>query len=187
MFFKQALGNPRKTGAVAPSSRHLAKHMLDLSGLAESRVIAEYGPGTGSFTRHILARLRPDQRFFCVEINPDFANALRQEHPGLSVHVGCASGIASFCQQEEVAGIDCVVSGLPWAVFPDPLQTSILESMLAVMPPGGSFVTFAYLQGLFLPAGRKFRRHLGRYFSRVERSSVVWLNFPPAVVYHCRK
>ena len=49
--------------------------------------------------------------------------------------------------------------------------------------PGGRFATFAYLQGLLVPPGQKFRRRLDDYFTRVERSRVVWWNLPPAFVY----
>ena len=70
-------------------------------------------------------------------------------------------------------------------MFPDDLQERILDAMIRVMPPGGVFVTFAYLQGLMLPAGRRFRRNLKRRFSNVETSDVIWLNLPPAVVYRC--
>ncbi len=59
--------------------------------------------------------------------------------------------------------------------------------MIKVMPEGGVFVTFAYLQGLVLPSGKKFKHNLKKYFSHVERSEVVWGNVPPAIVYRCLK
>ncbi len=185
MFLKQFLTNPGKTGAILPSSRKLAKTMLELAGPAENAVIAEYGPGTGVFTREIIESLKPGQRFFCVEVNEKFAESLLREHPRLSIHVGCASDIRSYCEKEGVDHVDCVISGLPWAVFPEKLQQNILGGMAEVMPKGGVFVTFAYLQGLVMPSGRKFKRNLKHYFSKIERSSVVWENVPPAVVYRC--
>ena len=59
--------------------------------------------------------------------------------------------------------------------------------MMAVLRPGGQFATFAYLQGLLLPAARRFRANLGRSFSQVERSPTAWTNLPPAFVYRCRR
>ncbi|MDR0362457.1 MAG: ribosomal RNA adenine dimethylase domain-containing protein [Planctomycetota bacterium] len=187
MFIRQLLKNPSETGAIMPSSRKLAARMLELSGPAPDSVVAEYGPGTGAFTRAILDALQPDQKFFCVEINEDFARRLRKETPDLSVHVGCASRIAEYLKEEGLDHVDRVISGLPWAVFPDGLQRKILDAMIAVMPKGGVFVTFAYLQGLIMPSGRLFRKNLGRRFPDVRKSGVVWENVPPAIVYRCEK
>lgn len=187
MFLKQMLTNPGKTGAIIPSSKKLADKMLDLASPSPEAVIVEYGPGTGSFTREIIAGLQPEQKFFCVEINRNFATIIKRDHPGVGVHVGCASEIAAYCAAEGVDHVDCVISGLPWANFPQDLQHKILESMIKSMPKGGTFVTFAYLQGLILPSGRKFKRNMKRYFSNVQRSDVVWENIPPAVVYRCTR
>ena len=43
--------------------------------------------------------------------------------------------------------VDCVLSGLPWAIFSKDLQRRILEQVASVLKPGGKFATFAYLQG----------------------------------------
>ena len=53
--------------------------------------------------------------------------------------------------------------------------------------PGGQFATFAYLQGLLLPAGQRFKDKLAQSFSKVEKSPTVWRNLPPAFVYRCTK
>jgi phospholipid N-methyltransferase len=55
------------------------------------------------------------------------------------------------------------------------------------MKDGGKFATFAYLQGLIMPAGIRFRKQLETQFSKVEISKVVWKNLPPAIVYRCQK
>ena len=65
-------------------------------------------------------------------------------------------------------------------------QQEILENVLASLRPGGCFTTFAYLQGLMLPAGRRFRKRLCEIFDKVETTPVVWRNLPPAFVYRCR-
>ena len=83
--------------------------------------------------------------------------------------------------------MDAIVCGLPWAVFGEEDQSDILRGMAAVLRPGGEFATFAYLQGLLLPAAGRFQRKLHRHFSRIERSRTAWMNFPPALVYRCRK
>lgn len=187
MFIKQLLTNPSSTGAIVPSSDELAKRMVDFAAPGPDAVIAEFGPGTGSFTKRILESLRPNQRFFAIEINSAFARELRKRFPDLHLYEGDASHVGEFARQEGLDRIDCVISGLPWAIFPDELQQGILGSMTKMMPEGGVFVTFAYLQGLVIPSGRKFKGNVNKYFSKVEKSGVVWKNIPPAVIYRCTK
>ncbi len=67
------------------------------------------------------------------------------------------------------------------------MQDSLLNATLESLKPGGQFATFAYLQGLLLPAGKRFKKKLAQSFSKVEKSPTVWLNMPPAFVYRCTK
>jgi phospholipid N-methyltransferase len=83
--------------------------------------------------------------------------------------------------------VDCILSGLPWAAFPEQLQDRLLEEACKNLAPQGFFVTFAYLQGLLLPAGRRFARKIRGRFTHVEKSPVVWRNLPPAFVYRCQR
>jgi phospholipid N-methyltransferase len=80
---------------------------------------------------------------------------------------------------------DCIVSGLPWAVFSSELQLRLLAAIRDALRSGGTFATFAYLHAAWLPAARRFREHLTSHFETVEESRVVWRNLPPAFVYRC--
>ncbi len=60
-----------------------------------------------------------------------------------------------------------------------------MAGIMRVLRPGGVFVTFAYLQGLMLPAAGMLRRRLKSEFSRVETTKIVWRNVPPAFAYVC--
>lgn len=187
MFIKQMFTNPGNTGAIVPSSNELAERMVEYADLKPDSVIAELGPGTGVFTRHILRHLLPEQRFFAVEVNPKFVKTLHRQLPKLHIHEGCASKLPEIAMEEGVEQVDRIISGLPWAIFPRELQDHILDNMLAIMPEGGVFVTFAYLQGLVMPSGRKFKKNVKKRFSKVESSAVIWKNVPPAIIYRCRK
>jgi phospholipid N-methyltransferase len=151
------------------------------------RAAAEYGPGTGAFTGEILNRLSPGSRFFAIELEPAMAEAVKQRHPQLTVHQESAARVRDLCDRDGITNLDAIVSGLPWASFPEKLQRELLNAMMTVLPPGGQFVTFAYLQGLLIPAGRRFGKLLGDYFSEVRKSPTVWRNTPPAFVYRCRR
>ena len=82
---------------------------------------------------------------------------------------------------------DCVNLRLD-RFFKKPVNmTELLDATGHVLREGGQFVTFAYLQGLLLPAGQRFKRKLRDHFGQVETSRTVWANMPPAFVYRCRK
>lgn len=186
-FFFQFLARPGMVGAIAPSSPRLAAEMLRTIDLGPGARVAEYGPGTGAFTRAILERLDPKATFFAVERNETLAQDLRRRFPGLHLHTGSVEDIETFCRAEGVDQLDAIVSGLPWASFPQSLQTRILDATMKVLRPGGQLVTFAYHMGLLTPAGRRFQKLLPRYFSTITRGRSVWRNAPPAFTIRCTR
>lgn len=185
-FIRQFLRNPAAIGAVAPSSTGLAQRMVEWIDWPCVDAVAEYGPGTGVFTRSILDAKRPESDFFAIELNGEFCQGLADAFPDVRVFNDSVANIAVHCRELGIAHLDAVICGLPWAAFPTALQRECLEALRSVLKPGGQFATFAYLQGLLLPAGQRFRRLLPRYFESVETSPVVWNNLPPAFVYRCR-
>lgn len=186
-FLKEFLVRPTRIGAVAPSSPRLCKRMVDMLDLRDAKVVVEYGPGTGVCTEAILPALPRGCRFFAVELNPSFAQIWRNRHPDQKLFCDSASNIAAICKSEGIGQIDEIFSGLPWASFPESLQREILGATLPMLRPGGHLVTFAYQVGKLTPAGRRFSRLLPEYFSKIERSEVVWRNLPPAFVVRCQK
>ena len=185
-FLGQFLRRPGTVGAVAPSSRWLARRMVEWLDWQEVHTVAEYGPGTGVFTREILSRLSPEGTFIAFEANKEIAAFWRSQFPEQRLYCGSAAKVGEELSRLGHSQLDAVISGLPWAAFPESLQREILDATLAVLRPGGYFATFAYLQGLLLPAGIRFRRLLKENFAEVETSPVTWLNLPPAIVYRCR-
>jgi phospholipid N-methyltransferase len=175
------------TGAVAPSSGFLAKRVVEWIDWDATSALIEWGPGSGAFTREILDHKPPTCRYVAMEINPDMCAMLRQRFPEIEIRQESVADVARICEQECIEQVDCVVSGLPWAAFSDALQTEFLDALMCVLRPGGQFTTFAYLHGMTLPAGQRFRRKLGQYFAEVTQSPTVWLNVPPAFVYRCRR
>lgn len=186
-FLGEFLRRPGTVGAVAPSSSGLADRMVEWIDWPTVQTVVEYGPGTGAFTGAILKSLRPGARLFALEINPRFVAVLAERYPGVRVYQESVANVQAVCRREGVETVDAIVCGLPWAAFSAENQTAYLDAMMRVLRPGGQFVTFAYLQGLLLPAGRRFRRRLREYFSEVGTSRITWWNVPPAFVYRCRR
>jgi phospholipid N-methyltransferase len=161
--------------------------MVEWVDLPKAKTVLEYGPGTGVFTEQIIQRMPAGSKFAAIELNPRLAELFRRRHPGLTLIEDSVANVEAICQRLGLGSVDCIVCGLPWASFPESLQTRILDQMMTVMSPQGQFVTFAYLQGLLLPPGKRFAQLLPKYFTHVSKSRTVWLNLPPAFVYQCRR
>lgn len=187
VLIKQFLKNPATTGTVWPSSPSLCKAMIADIDIDRADTVVELGPGTGVITKEILNTIQQQTNFFAIELNQDLCNKLKQKMPEVKVFQDSASNLGNILKQEGLDHVDCVISGLPWASLPDRVQEDILSAVLEYLPEGGFFTTFAYLQGMLLPAARKFRARLNQHFSSVRKSRIVWDNMPPAFVYICRK
>ncbi|QDV13973.1 16S ribosomal RNA methyltransferase KsgA/Dim1 family protein [Rosistilla oblonga] len=186
-FVKSFLRQPGAVGAIAPSSEQLAQTMVGWFDWESARGVVEYGPGTGVFTKHVVQKLHPDAKFFAIERDPELVAIVQQKLPDVDVVEESVANVVALCQARGIEQVDAIVCGLPWASFPDTLQRECIDAMMQVLRPGGQFATFAYWQGLLLPAGQRFKRRLGDYFSTVEYSPTVWRNLPPAFVYRCTR
>ena len=186
-LFTKFLSNPGKVGAFCASSRALAVEMTRHIGMENAGTVVELGPGTGAITCEIIPRLAENSKFIAVELDEEMAENIRARFPRASVSCGCASNLSEILNENGCTHTDIIISGLPWAIFPEKLQEEILGAVFEALPPGGKFATFAYIQGVMLPAGIRFRRRLENLFSKVESSHIIWRNLPPAFVYRCQK
>lgn len=185
-FFKETLRNWRQTGAVAPSSPHLARRMVQAAGVSAAGAVLELGPGTGAITQHIAEALPESSRYLGLELNASFVERLRVQFPRMQFEAGCAQEFDFTRVLKPGEFFDCIVSGLPWTAFPESLQTAILDHVLPRLRPGGVFTTFAYAGFHVLPTGRHFRTLLSRRCESLTTTRTVWRNLPPAFVYQAQ-
>ena len=180
------LRRPATTGAVAPSSVGLARRLAAVVPQRPGAIVVELGPGTGSVSDVIDARLPAGGRHIAVELDPAMVGYLRRTHPDLEVVHGDARDLRALLAARGVDHVDAVVCGLPWALFDDATQHAVLAEVGRVIGPDGAFTTFAYSHGMIIPAARRFRATLRDRFSEVLVGATVWANLPPAFVYECR-
>src|SRR5690606_11273578 len=83
-FLAAWVRKPKQTASIVPSSRYLARLMVQSINPEGSRVL-ELGGGTGVFTRAILRTGLSPEKLEVVEINPAFARGLRHHFPHVSV------------------------------------------------------------------------------------------------------
>ncbi|MFF3531459.1 class I SAM-dependent methyltransferase [Streptomyces rubiginosohelvolus] len=204
IFLIEAARDLRTTGAVAPSSKALARLLTDPlqeHGTQPLNVL-EAGAGTGSVTRTLIPRLSPGSRLDIVEANARFASQLRSlvhTHPRLAgeserVHVHHAL----IEQLDTGRPYDVIVSGLPFTNFTPAQVDTIMNRYMELLYPGGTLTYFAYRGTRYaraLTASRtEGRRHraveevLADYQRRYAVGCwTVWGNLPPANVWQLRR
>lgn len=179
-FIRQFLRNPRELGSITPSSRFLTRAIVEEIDFGSRRRIVELGPGTGVFTRELLARLPADGALLALDTNADFVQQLRRELPDRRLRVVQASAEAVQAQvaAQGWESADVVISGIPYTLLPRPTTAAIVRASHQVLAPGGLFVAYQYSPYL--------RPFLRRAFGSC-RLKLVLRNLPPAVVSVSRK
>ncbi|GIH48817.1 Phospholipid N-methyltransferase [Microbispora rosea] len=186
-FAGVALRRQGVVGAVAPSSRSLARALTAVVPTNGPAVVVELGPGTGAISEAIRERLAPGSRQLAVEIDPGMVAHLRRARPWLDVLQGDAARLGALLGERGVSRVDAVVSTLPWTLFPEDVQESILREVGRVLRPTGAFTTVTYLPAVPLARARRFRRRLRAAFDEVLTTGPVWRNMPPGLAYVCRR
>jgi phospholipid N-methyltransferase len=173
-FFK----HPVMLGSVIPSSRFLIERLLRQVDFERARVLVEYGPGVGTFTREILARMREDATLVVVETNPDFVRFLREtvHDPRLRIAHASAADVEAVLAREGLAAADYAISGIPFSTLPPAVREAVLAATRRVLGERGVFLVYQF--------SPKVQEHLQRFFQRVQRSFEP-LNVLPAQVFYC--
>ena len=167
---------PLRIGAVAPSGPSLARIMTAGIGPGTGPVI-ELGPGTGVFTRALLAQGVAEEDLLLVERTEAFAALLRARFPKARVVTGQAEEVSAHAAVLDRAP-GAVISGLPLLAFPPESQRAVLRGVFATLDPAGTFRQFTY--GPKAPVRAEIARELGLVSRRI---GGTWRNLPPAAVY----
>ncbi|WP_377864059.1 class I SAM-dependent methyltransferase [Bacillus sp. R86525] len=180
-FLHEFIKHPKHTGAVAPSSKILAKKMVDVIDFNRAKYIVELGPGTGAFTKEIMKRKKKETVLLLIEINEVFCKELtrmfKNEQNVIVVH-GSAENIKKYMEEFNIECIDYVLSGLPFTSLPEGVSKRILNNVMEAIHENGEFITFQYSL-----VKKGFIQH---FFPEITLKK-VWLNVPPAYVFSCKK
>ena len=175
-FLRAFFANPRRVGAVLPTSRTTVRAMLDMAPIAAARCVVELGAGTGAHTREILRRLGPRGALLAFEIDPVLSAALAAElqDPRVRVIADSAENLEAHLDGRRP---EVIVSALPLTSLPRPVRREILGVTRRVLADDGVMLVLQYSPFM--------QRELEHTFGSVERR-LSPLNLPPAVVFACR-
>jgi phospholipid N-methyltransferase len=165
-----------QVAAITPSGTALADLMTSEVS-PDSGPVLELGPGTGVFTRALLARGVSESDLTLIEYGSDFARRLNYRFPAARVMWMDAAHLGRP-ELFEGALFGTVVSGLPLLSMPPKRIMAILAGAFAHMRPGASFYQFTY--GPRCPVPRPLLDRLGLKATHIGRAL---LNVPPAAVY----
>ncbi len=197
-FFRQFRQRFETTGAIAPSSRFLAKAisrpLADFKKENRPVRILEIGPGTGAFTGHIVKLLSEGDQFDIVEINEEFAKLIEERFEN-EPHYQNASHLSKVhccpLQQFQTEGeYDFIISGLPLNNFPPVLVAEFFELFAKLLKPGGvlSYFEYMFIRSLKKPLSSKMREIDAVIQPHVEQHRIardwVFANIPSAWVQH---
>ncbi len=176
MFFKGFLKHPVMVGSIIPSTETLILHMLDKVDWASTKVFVEYGPGVGTFCRHILARLPAEATYIAIDLNPDFIDYLSDTISDSRFRpiLGSAADVEEIVRASGFESADYVVSGLPFSTLPTGVGPAIASATARILRPGGAFLVYQFRA--------KVKDFLSPHFARID-SGFEWRNIPPCFLF----
>jgi phospholipid N-methyltransferase len=172
-FLYAWLFDTKAIGAIAPSGAALAD-MMTREITPASAPVLELGPGTGVFTRALLARGLKETDLTLVESNEQFARLLQTRFPDARVLATSAARLTACAP----ASIGAVISGIPLLNLGPKTILGIMRGAFVVMRPDAAFYQFTY--GPRCPVPRPILDRLGLEATRI---GGALRNVPPASVY----
>ncbi len=178
LFARNFLQHPRMLGSLIPSSRFLVDRLLNKIDWARASTVVEYGPGVGTITSRILARMCPQSRLVAFEMNEDFVGYLLRNFPDPRLHVvhGSAETVQKELDRLKLAGADYIISGIPYTTMPASLRETIMRESRAALNPGGAVLVYQFTRAV-LPHLRTHFRHVHQDFEP--------RNILPARLFYC--
>lgn len=182
LFWRRYLHRPMGVGAVAPSGSSLARAMVEILAPGRDDTIVEIGPGTGPFTRALLASGVAPSRLILVEFDGEFVRHLRERFAGVTVVQGDASHLPRILKEHGHDAVPKILSGLPLRSMPEGVRSAISRAMATSLSPQGSLVQFSYF--VAPPLAEAEVKACGLIGRRVK---TVVANIPPAFVWRYSK
>ena len=173
----------RQTGGIVPSQRFLVAKMIAPIPEAYRGQIVELGAGSGAITLPLAERC-PSARILACEINPTLArdnrhNLFKAGIDGrVKVITGSAENLLSIMNSNGAERPDYIISSIPLRNLGGKKARALIDAISRTLGKGGMYIQFQHSQ---FDQG-KIRAEFPR-----TRTTSVFLNLPPAIVYYAQR
>lgn len=188
-FLSAISRNPKDMGAALPSSKGLAQKITRYVVCEGTPVrILEVGAGTGSFSKEIIKKMRPQDTLVLIELDAQLCEVLKEKFGHhKNVQVQCIS----FLDWHPGHRYDFIVSGVPHHNLPEDVLNQFLDAYQNLLSNKGTLSFFEY--GPIARTVAEWWRS-GEVQGPLDKftqsfsfdKDIILLNVPPARVHHLR-
>lgn len=174
-FLINFIKNPKQNASIIPSSRSLAKIMVQDIDFNQIKSVVELWPWTWAFTEEILRNKTEDCKFVAIEIEKSYVDIIEEKFWNkLIVEHDSVVNIENILQKNWIDKPDIIISWLWFISFPYHVLKPTLESIMKYTDMWVEFRTITYIP-----------KKLKNCFYEFE-TKLIWKtikNFPPWYVY----
>ncbi len=133
--------------SVTPTTRFGVSRVCEKIDFDKTKLILEYGPGTGNFTTRLLENLGSKARLVAIERNSDFCRILKKSipDPRLTIFQDSAENVLKIlksCNGSSELKADYIISGIPFSLLSRQRKMNILKNTHAALKKGGKFLAY---------------------------------------------
>ncbi|MEX0719708.1 MAG: hypothetical protein WD059_03500 [Balneolaceae bacterium] len=177
--YLKSFATDRDVASITPSSQFCVRKLCEKIDFNTSKVIVEYGGGTGVFSKHLLKQMTDDSQLFVFETNDKFYDKLLQiDDPRLKIFNTSVENIQQLLPADVLGNTDHIISGIPFSFFDWEMKISILNKTLETLKNGGSFLAYQTSGHLKKPLTEVFKNYT---------TDFCWKNIPPYFIYEAVK
>ncbi len=133
--------------SVTPTSKFGVERVCEKINFPETKLIIEYGPGTGVFTLNLLKNMPPHSKLIAIERNRSLYRALKKNltDPRILIFHDTAENVLEIlksCNGSKELQADYIVSGIPFSLLSKEKKMAVLKNSYSALKPGGKFLAY---------------------------------------------
>lgn len=167
----------KNVASLIPTSKFAVNRAFKNINLNGYKVIVEYGPGEGAFTRRMLNEMAPDANLIAIETNEEMVKALNEINDKRLIVVNdSAENIKGILNRNGFDNADCVVSGIPFTFLKRQQRENIVKRTREALNGNGTFIVY---QNSYYAV-----KYLEKEFNHIARDFEP-RNIPPLFIMRC--
>ncbi|MBI2629186.1 methyltransferase domain-containing protein [Candidatus Pacearchaeota archaeon] len=169
----------KNVASVSETSKHIVEKICNKIDFSEKKIIVEYGPGTGVFTKYLLEKMNQDSKIIIIETNKEFVENLNKiNDPRLIVVYDSAENVQDILKVNNLSKVDYIISGVPFSFMSEDDVTELIKRSRDILNEDGGFFVYQ--------VSSKIEKYLKDFFPHVSKDFAL-NNIPPLHVYEARK